>query len=253
VLDIDPAHGGRASLNALINDHGSLPAACVVRTGSDGCHLYFARPDFEIRNNVGTKLGPGIDVRGEGGYVIAPPSRHAFGALYRWERRGRDLPALPHWLVDRLRETKRARAPTTRQDPAAGARSWAQAAVGGEIALVLAAAEGRRNHTLNRASFCLGQVVAGTDLDPYEVELLLVEAGLAVGLTEREVRVTVRSGMDAGLREPRYPARRDVAEARTDVDLRTIKLEARDSTTEHATPEDTSGGLEEPDLPGLDA
>lgn len=78
VLDIDIDHGGLASLKALIAKWGPLPATHAVRTGSGGWHLYFAAADFEVPNSAG-KVGPGIDVRGKGGQVVAPGSRSAKG------------------------------------------------------------------------------------------------------------------------------------------------------------------------------
>lgn len=207
VLDIDPPHGGHTSLAAVVAEHGALPRGRTVRTGSGGAHIYLAHPGVKVRNNAGTKLGPGIDVRGDGGYVIAPPSRHASGAVYAWENRAPHLPAMPDWLVGQLRPPER-RAPTplVERDRALGtSSSWARAALEGELAQVRAAQEGQRNATLNRAAFCLGQVVAGGALDKNEVEGLLVDAGLSTGLGEREARLTVSSGLTAGYEYPRGP------------------------------------------------
>jgi hypothetical protein len=208
VLDIDPPHGGHASLAAVLAEHGSLPGGRTVRTGSGGAHIYLAHPGVKVRNNAGTKLGPGIDVRGDGGYVIAPPSRHASGAVYTWENRAPDVPAMPEWLVDQLRPPeRRALKPQVERDTRLGtSSSWARAALEGELAQVRAAQEGQRNATLNRAAFCLGQVVAGGALDESEVEGLLIDAGLSTGLSEREARLTVASGLTAGYEYPRGPA-----------------------------------------------
>src|SRR5450631_1210733 len=82
VIDIDPKHGGSLeALNAVI----PLPPTATVHTGGGGFHLYFmCSLSYSIRNSVG-KLAPGIDVRGENGYVVAPPSIHASGNRYYWE------------------------------------------------------------------------------------------------------------------------------------------------------------------------
>jgi hypothetical protein len=82
VLDVDPAHGGDASLERLEREHGRLPATLESRTGGGGRHLYFAHPGGLVRNKVA--LAPGIDLRGDGGYVVAPPSLHASGRRYAW-------------------------------------------------------------------------------------------------------------------------------------------------------------------------
>jgi Bifunctional DNA primase/polymerase, N-terminal/AAA domain/Primase C terminal 1 (PriCT-1) len=83
VIDIDPQNGGSLeALNALV----ALPATATVRTGGGGLHLYFSYdPWHRIRNSV-SKLAPGIDIRGENGYVVAPPSIHASGNRYRWDQ-----------------------------------------------------------------------------------------------------------------------------------------------------------------------
>jgi hypothetical protein len=84
VLDVDPRHGGEASLERLERQHGRLPATVECRSGGGGRHLYFAHPGALLRNKVG--LAPGVDLRGDGGYVVAPPSLHASGVRYAWVR-----------------------------------------------------------------------------------------------------------------------------------------------------------------------
>ena len=84
VLDLDgPA--GIAALAELEAKHGCLPKTLTALTGGGGKHLYFKTTNgLEIKNR--TKVaGLSIDVRGEGGYVIAPPSNHVSGNLYKWE------------------------------------------------------------------------------------------------------------------------------------------------------------------------
>jgi len=106
VLDVDPQHDGDQSLAVLVAKCGELPTTPTVLTGGGGRHIYFrALEDAEIRNSAGA-LGPGLDVRGEGGYVIAPPSVHASGQSYRWEPGSRidelELALLPSWVTDLL-------------------------------------------------------------------------------------------------------------------------------------------------------
>jgi hypothetical protein len=96
VLDVDGAQG-TASLKALVTQHGALPARLTVRTGK-GLHLYFAWPrGHELRNSAG-KIGEGLDVRAEGGYVLAPGSVHPSGAIYAVAQDG-PVPDAPEWLV----------------------------------------------------------------------------------------------------------------------------------------------------------
>jgi hypothetical protein len=82
VVDVDPRHGGEETLAALIEEHGPLPQTWRVATGGGGVHFYFTS-SVNVPNSTG-RVGPGIDVRGRGGFVIAPPSNHASGGSYRW-------------------------------------------------------------------------------------------------------------------------------------------------------------------------
>lgn len=83
VLDVDLPEGP-ASLAELEDLFGALPPTMEQRTGGGGRQLFFRWPeDREVRNSAG-KLGPGLDVRGAGGYVILPPSGHPSGRRYAW-------------------------------------------------------------------------------------------------------------------------------------------------------------------------
>jgi putative DNA primase/helicase len=111
-LDVDPRHGGDAALAELEATLGTLPRTVEARTGSGGRHLLFCSPeDREVRNSAGV-LGTGIDVRGRGGFIVAPPSAHASGARYTW-RAGCSpddtrIAIAPEWLVARLISNRRA-------------------------------------------------------------------------------------------------------------------------------------------------
>lgn len=107
VLDIDPRHGGDDALAELEAKNERLPDTPRVLTGGGGIHVWFKHPGgAAIPNSVGT-IGPGIDVRGDGGYVIVPPSVHASDTLYRWEETlridGLPLAEIPNWLLDLMR------------------------------------------------------------------------------------------------------------------------------------------------------
>jgi hypothetical protein len=102
VLDVDPGHGGTESLAELEARHGALEPTVEALTGGGGRHLYFAHPGGEVRNRTG--LAPGLDLRGDGGLIVAPPSLHPGGRRYLW-RDGRvpgqvPLAPLPRWLVE---------------------------------------------------------------------------------------------------------------------------------------------------------
>lgn len=205
VLDVDPDHGGEASLVALVEEHGELPPGRTVRTGSGGLHLYFRHPGRVVRNQIG-RLGPGLDLRGDGGYVIAPPSRHVCGGRYRVLRHGGLLPPLPPGIqpaVARSRAQERTdSAPLSNQHAQS---AWGRAALDGELTRLAKAHEGIRNDTLNRVAFRLGQVIGGGSLDMADVESTLIDRAAQIGLTEREASATVRSGLSAGLTAARRP------------------------------------------------
>jgi hypothetical protein len=101
VLDVDPDKGGFDTLGSLIAEHGALPATRLHSTGSGGVHYLFRWPDFEVLN-TSSYLGPGIDTRGTGGQVVAPPSTSSKGP-YRVLADVELLDA-PEWLLERMRE-----------------------------------------------------------------------------------------------------------------------------------------------------
>ncbi len=98
VIDLDrkPGKNGVAAFKALAAEHGGITRSYTVRTGSGGLHLYYAHPGG-IRNSA-SKIAPGIDVRGDGGYVVAPPSGHASGGFYTVAIDAPIAP-LPAWLL----------------------------------------------------------------------------------------------------------------------------------------------------------
>lgn len=105
VLDIDPRHGGDQSLAALEAKYGPLPATLEALTGGGGRHLFFASPQGQLIRNSAGKLGPGLDVRGDGGYVVVPPSVHPeTKQTYRWTSKVKPAPA-PAWLIEALTTT----------------------------------------------------------------------------------------------------------------------------------------------------
>lgn len=104
VVDVDPRHGGRESLQALMDAHGGFPLTPEVRTGSGGSHYYFKAP-YPCPGNSANLLGKGIDTRGEGGYVAMPPSRHVSGGIYQWVTQDTRAPVEPPWMAETLART----------------------------------------------------------------------------------------------------------------------------------------------------
>jgi Bifunctional DNA primase/polymerase, N-terminal/Primase C terminal 1 (PriCT-1)/Protein of unknown function (DUF3987) len=103
-LDVDPRHDGTESMRELRNQFGRLPEGPRVSTGGGGMHLYFSHPGFALKNRVG--LLPGVDVRADGGYVLAPGSNHKSGGTYRWKHGHKPsdvpIPDLPGFLLEKM-------------------------------------------------------------------------------------------------------------------------------------------------------
>jgi hypothetical protein len=204
VIDIDPASGGWDSLASLIDAGYRCPPTATVVTGGGGLHLYFAARREPLRNHVGRLPGialplPGIDLRGEGGYVIAPPSIHASGGEYRWIEDSRLLAPAPAWLTEPSRRAE----PSALAARARGTPRYGRAALRDELARLRTARKGTRNHTLNRTAFLLGQLVGAGELTVEDVLNPLFDAALGVGLSETEARRTIESGLRAGVGFPR--------------------------------------------------
>nr|MDT0657159.1 bifunctional DNA primase/polymerase [Micromonospora sp. DSM 115978] len=235
VCDID-SRDGLAAMRELFG--GRPVGGPLVRTGSGGWHLYL-RP-----TGAGNRaaLLPGVDWRGAGGYVVAPPSRHVSGNHYRWIRPpGTPLADPPPPLVALLRPPSdasptsdlAAEAPAgTPADarptgiPAAvapGSRHpdryasaltaeirhpdrYAAAALTAEATATAAATPGHRNTTLYLAAHHLGQLAAVGLLDDRDIVTTLADAARRAGLGHREIARTIRSGLRAGRRWPRRRA-----------------------------------------------
>lgn len=206
VLDVDGEAGRRSAMD-LAREHGRLGAAWV-RTGSGGWHAYLAHPGGHGPVLLG-RVGEGLDVRGDGGYVVAPPSLHASGRRYRWAWPSNvagptELPPAPGWLIDRAMP-----APGRPPEPRAvrlgpdASSAYAAAAIDQEAREVALTQPGQRNERLNRAAFKLGQLVGAGLVSEATVTEALVTAGLTAGPGERKIRSTVARAVRAGMSEPR--------------------------------------------------
>jgi len=206
-LDVD-RHGkgdGEASLADLESQHEKLPKTWESITPRDGRHLYFDAPDFEIKTRTGIR--PGIDIKGEGGYVVAPPSV-VTGLDKPYSRRnGQATSPLPQWIAELANSSNRQ--PVSPKPPAgksAGGRGnsrYAETALKLELHNLRRATEGTRNDTLNKAAFNMGQFIGGGRLDRPRIESELTAVAAMIGLGEGEAAATIRSGIEAGMKEPR--------------------------------------------------
>ncbi len=199
VIDIDGPDAETAwSSLAQTGDDDTL----TVNT-SRGRHLYYRCGD--PLPNTASRIAVGIDTRGNGGYVVAPPSIHPSGATYEFAaaRLPRDI---PQWIRDLVTP----RANNTGGDPTMvlghpARDAYAKATLSRLYDSVAKAEEGTRNDTLNRAAFSAGNLIAGGVLEEHDVEMTLHAAASAAGLTTVESQATIHSGINAGMQHPWTP------------------------------------------------
>jgi Bifunctional DNA primase/polymerase, N-terminal len=210
VLDVDGPEGAHA-IQELAAAHGLQSSGPLVRTGGGGWHFYLAPTGLGNASPAGLEH---VDWRGRGGYVVAPPSRHASGHPYRWAP-GRDLDSppseVPAVLLERLQPRQIQRGTCPVQLPAVADRpgdSYARAALAEELARVAAAPVGHRNRQLWESTRNLYNLIATGALDHREVDQALLAAADRCGLLEEEPRQTHRtlaSGRQVGLAHPGRP------------------------------------------------
>lgn len=186
VLDIDPRHDGDESLIALETKHGELPHTVESLTGGGGRHIFFQHPGGNFSNKVKLFDLSGIDIRGDGGYIVAPPSLHISGRGYVWEVLSHpdDIPieSFPSWLEPKKTEAEGKNAP-----------GWIAEALKN-------LSNGNRNATfckiagrLNRDGYLSGDIIA-----------LLLPKALEVGFTKEELEKEIQGICD------RYPSAKNV-------------------------------------------
>jgi len=214
VLDVDgdaPKGGGitgQEALAILTARNGVLPPTLNVRTGN-GAHYYFAMPAHRpIRNRARVLIDgqrAALDTRGDGGYVVLPPSIHPSGRRYEWSHDCSEIAEAPEWLLDVLYPSKPQATPVEPMDRQVSHSDIADAA---DVLLVAAerirgCTDGSRHDAIFRESAVIGSLVAGGCIDRDEAERTLVAAGLACGKPDAEVRRTVRDGLERGAQQPR--------------------------------------------------
>jgi hypothetical protein len=174
-----------------------------VRTGGGGWHYWFAPTGLGNRPPRGLAH---VDWRGIGGCVLAPPSRHASGRLYRWLRDldQAPLPEVPAGLRAVLhpdRPTSPRLADPT--GPPAVGHPYGRRVLAAELGALGRATPGQRNHTLNQTAFKVYRYVAAGLLGEEDVTTAFTSAALAIGLDRVEIGRTLASARTAGLANPR--------------------------------------------------
>lgn len=196
IAKLDQAADVRAAVLSIIT-----PVAITGREGG-GVHIYFRHPGGQLGNFA--KHVEGMDGRGDGGFVVAPPSIHASGKQYRWASEAYDgTTALAETPEAVLRLFGGGSAPTLLTETSDGFTAYGRKALDDELAAVRSTSEGGRNDRLNRAAFSIGQLVQRRDLPLSVAERELVAAGVDTGLSETAAMATVRSGLEGGASKPR--------------------------------------------------
>lgn len=206
VLDIDVKKAdGFASLAELCASHGPLPETSVVETPSGGRHFYFRHHE-----GVGRRIGlwTGIDVLGDGGYVVAPPSRTPSG-VYRTVERRRIAP-WPAWILPLIVAKREAPPPGPRARPASMGRhtTYGRVALTRSAEEVSSAKAGGKNAALHFAAFSLGRLVAGGHLAEGDVKDALLSAAMACQYADGEkaaasvIESSLMAGIARGARGP---------------------------------------------------
>jgi len=204
VIDIDPRNGGFKTINELSAKGFRFPRAPEVRSGNGGRHIYLAYVGGLSQGKE--KLGPGVDIKADGGYVVAPPSvippsEQGPGGPYRWivAPKGGPLPAVPQWVIEKLKP--KAKAPSPKFESMRPTESAARS-LEGMAKRLASAGSGSRNNLLNWAAYNAGQLVREGRLPQSLVEARLMHAALAAGLPAKEVERTIESGLKARLGRP---------------------------------------------------
>ncbi|MEV0392311.1 bifunctional DNA primase/polymerase [Polymorphospora rubra] len=191
VVDIDPRNGG-----TLLPD--LMPPTYCIRTGSNGWHLYYRHPGTVLAGKLAGH--DGIDIKADGGYVVAPPSIHpATGRPYR-QAGNRPVVEMPPPLLDACRPTPApAPMPPVTPNTAAGGGgiSSPAALLAAHLSAVAHAPEGRRRTTLYGAARGVARLVAAGLINHTDAHHALTHAGRAAGQTDRDIRAAIRGGFTA--------------------------------------------------------
>lgn len=205
VIDLDGTKG-LGAWDGLEMIHGISPTLVSV-TGTGGVHRIYSVPAAlgDLPNTAG-KLAVGIDTRGNGGYIVIPPSIHPNGVAYRWLS-WREPAPLPQWVVDKVRGDER------RAVAGGGLRAYRYKAtaddrvavriLGEECQEVATCAAGARNHTLFRCCASMAELVGGGELTADTVIDAMMNAARACGLSQAEASRTIHSAFKTGMDNPR--------------------------------------------------
>jgi hypothetical protein len=186
VIDIDPRNGGAI-------DPAVMAPTAAVATGGGGWHLYYRHPGGPLLAVLPGRAG--VDVKADGGYVVAPPSVHpGTRRAYRWAG-GRPVSEMPPALAAALAPPPAADRPAPLSGPvparAAGGISSPAALLAAHLRAVETAPEGRRRVTLYGAARGIARMVTTGAVTEHDAIAALTAAGLAAGQTGRDIRAAI--------------------------------------------------------------
>ena len=204
VLDLDCKNGAQG-LEWLAAHEARLPQTRRHRTRSGGVHLLFVMPAGRTIRNSASRVGPGVDVRGSGGYIIAPPS-DGYDVVDACT-----IAEAPAWLLDLIDPPVAPAQPMAPGPPspprqAGDGTRYGLQALDNECQAILSAADGAKHDTLNRAAFSIGGLVAAGELA--EGPALHALASALAGIASRcedypAAQKTLGAAFRAGMAKPR--------------------------------------------------
>lgn len=218
ILDVDVpsdrhAKDGRIWMEEMTAIHGDLPETKIVQTANGGYQYFFKHVDG-VKNRSGTgkegELGHGIDVRGDGGYIIAPGSIMKDGRYYEWLNNDAPVAEAPKWLLDLvIGKTYAPKKADVAGSNSNGdqARAYGLSTLQAEADVLAAETEGGRGAAANRAAFNCGGLVEHCNISASEIEAALYDACVANGLVQKDgankVLRDLKRQIASGMSKPR--------------------------------------------------
>ena len=190
VIDIDPRNGGRI-------DRALMPSTATVASGGGGWHLLYRYPGGPLAAKL--RGHPGVDIKSDGGYVVAPPSTHPVTKCpYQWVRDG--VEEMPPALADACKAAPAVPLPApSGPTPTHRARgiSSPSALLAAHLDAIARAPEGTRRHTLYGAARGVARMVLAEAITPTDAITALTDAGRRAEQTERDIRTAITAGFHA--------------------------------------------------------
>lgn len=237
VLDVDPHTSplGAAWLSEKEAEFGTLPPTPESRTLKGGRHLLFQwNPDYPVGNRVG--FVKGLDARGDGGYIVAPPSyvrERKHGQLwegkYEWVE-GRKLSELeiaeaPVWLLEAVVHKAQAQVspdfiPRERRE--GDGFNYGNRALDDECQRIMSAVPGTQDNTIMSAAYKIGQLIAGGEIPRQDAEDALVNAAMAIPGQSKTLKMIEEKVLRALKSAEAKPRRAGVTPGRGKPQLRVV-------------------------------